>query len=280
MRCDAQPFRLRVSLFAAEAVRGDALQAGWGRRRREVIQRQSEAIVLRTWPFHEADLLVSFFTREQGKVKGIARSAMKSRKRFGGALEPMTHVVASYVEKPRQDLVRIDSFEVISTPLSRPIDYGRTAGLQFVAEVLDDTLQEHDPQDAVFRLALAVLEPMQVGRVWMPLTYFALWVTRLMGWMPELTRCSVCGGGLRGVAAYYHPSEDGLLCAEHRRPAGATLSLESVALATRIFSSPITAFAAEEWPRSRALDLRRFVFGALERHLEHRLSSARALAKL
>ena len=77
------------------------------------ITHQGEAIVLRTWPFHEADLLVSLFTRDQGKVKGVARHAMKSRKRFGGALEPGTQVRAHYTERPRQDLVRLDQFEIL-----------------------------------------------------------------------------------------------------------------------------------------------------------------------
>ena len=64
----------------------------------------SEAVVLRTWPLHEADLIVSFFTRDYGRVKGVAKSALKSRKRFGGALEPMTVARAWFVEKPRQEL--------------------------------------------------------------------------------------------------------------------------------------------------------------------------------
>ena len=49
-----------------------------------MIQHVGEAIVLRTWPFHEADLLVSLLTREQGRVKGVARHALRSRRRFGG----------------------------------------------------------------------------------------------------------------------------------------------------------------------------------------------------
>ena len=64
----------------------------------------SEAVVLRTWPVHEADLVVSFFTRDYGKMKGVAKSALKSRKRFGGALEPMTVARAWFVEKPKQEL--------------------------------------------------------------------------------------------------------------------------------------------------------------------------------
>src|SRR5260370_27826279 len=103
-----------------------------------MIQRVGEAIVLRVWPFHEADLLVSLFTREQGRVKGVARHAMRSRRRFGGALEPMTHVRASYSEWPKQELVRLDAFEILSSPLTRPVDYARTAALELVGEVLEE----------------------------------------------------------------------------------------------------------------------------------------------
>src|ERR1700692_2518610 len=84
------------------------------------IPRVGEAIVLRTWPFLEADLLVSLFPRDQGRIKGVARHALRSRKRFGGALEPMTYVRASYAERPKQELVRLDAFEILSSPLARP----------------------------------------------------------------------------------------------------------------------------------------------------------------
>ena len=115
-----------------------------------VIAHQAEALVLRTWPLHEADQIVSLFTRDQGKLKGVAKSSAKSRKRFGGALEPMTYVLASYVEKPRQELVRLDSCEILASPLSAPVDYARAAALAFFAEVLEETLPDHDPQDPSF----------------------------------------------------------------------------------------------------------------------------------
>ena len=69
--------------------------------------KQSEAIVLRTYPLREADLLVTLFTRAEGKVKGIARSAKKSKRRFSGALEPMTSVRAFYDVRERQELARL-----------------------------------------------------------------------------------------------------------------------------------------------------------------------------
>src|ERR1017187_315026 len=244
-----------------------------------MIQHVGEAIVLRTWPFHEADLLVSLFTREQGRVKGVARHAMKSRRRFGGALEPMTHVRASYAEKPRQELVRLDAFEILSSPMSRPVDYARTAALQMVAEVLEEALPEGAPEDAVFRLALAVLDELQVGRVWMPITYFALWMNRLMGWMPELGHCVACGLDLRGGTVWYSEASDGVTCKDDRRPGSMALSAESVAQAGRMFRGTVKGVAEGGWPKGRAEDLRRFAIEVLERHLEGRLATARVLGR-
>ena len=243
-------------------------------------ERQGEAIVLRAWPFQEADLLVSLFTREQGRVKGVARHALRSRRRFGGALEPMTYVRATYAERPRQELVRLDAFEILSSPLSRPIDYARTAALQMVAEVIEEALPEGAPEDAVFRLALAVTDEMQVGRVWMPATYFALWMNRLMGWMPELGHCVVCGLDLRGGTVWYSATSDGVTCSDDRRNGSVGLSAASVGLAERMFRGNVKGLAEEDWPRERGADLRRFAVETLERHLERRLVSARALGRV
>jgi DNA repair protein RecO (recombination protein O) len=241
---------------------------------------QAEALVLRTWPVHEADEIVSLFTRNYGRIRGVAKAAAKSRRRFGGALEPMTWVSASYVEKPKQDLVRLDSCEVIASPLSDPIDYIRASALAFYAEVLEEAMPDRDPHEAAFRLVLAVLEHTRDNRVWMPVTYFSLWITRLLGWMPSLTHCTVCGGPFGAGPAWFQPQADGILCIHHRKASSRILSPDSLALARRIFQSPIAALATEDWPPSRAGDIRRFAIQSLERHLERRLHSAVALARL
>jgi DNA repair protein RecO (recombination protein O) len=266
-----------------------------------------EAIVLRTWPFLEADLLVSLFTREQGKVKGLARHAMKSRRRFGGALEPATHVRAHYTERPKQDLVRMDQFEILWSPLSAPIDNLRLAGLQLITEVLE-AMPELAADDNIFRLALTCLTAMQqppsqtgslasgqleaesqtsgsrqqpapIPNIHLAVTYFCLWMNRLMGWMPELGHCAVCGLDLRGEAVYWSPTADGVTCHDDRRAslsgsAGRSLSAASVAESHRIARTPLAELATEAWPPNRAADLRAFAIGTLERHLERRLRSA------
>ncbi len=244
-----------------------------------MILHQSDAIVLRTWPFQEADLLVSLFTRDLGRVRGVAKSALRSRRRFGGTLEPMTTVRATYAEKPRQELVRIDQFELVSSPLAQPVDYLRATTLAFYAEVLDNVLPDHDPQDAIFRLTLVVVDQTRTEACWLPLTYFTLWMTRLLGWLPNLERCTVCETPLNGTA-YFHVMSDGLCCADHRPPNSSLLARESLALAQSMERAPLAAFNDAPWPRQRTQDLRRFTMRTLERHLERRLHTAAALAQL
>jgi DNA repair protein RecO (recombination protein O) len=242
------------------------------------IPHHGEAIVLRTWPFLEADLLVSLFTRDQGKVKGVARHAMRSRRRFGGALEPATYVRAQYMERPKQDLMRLDQFEILWSPMTAPVDWLRAAGMQMVVEVLDEAMPDLAAEDNVFRLAMTCLTAMEnPATIWIATTYFALWMNRLMGWMPDLAHCAACGLDLRGQAVWWSATTDGVSCQDDRRPNSQVLSAQSVAENYRIARSPLAGLLQEEWPAKRARDLRAFAIAVLERHLERRIRSAAAL---
>jgi DNA repair protein RecO (recombination protein O) len=255
----------------------------------------SEAVILRTWPVHEADLLVSFFTRDYGRLKGMAKAALKSRKRFGGALEPMTLARAWFAERPRQELVRLDQLEILRSPLSTPVDQTRMAVLSFYAEVIDEALPERDPQATVFRLVASVLEQTnavkaeqdspglaqtQTSGPWMALTYFSLWMTRLMGLLPDIGHCMVCGETLGASEVRFNGYADGLFCGLHANGSGSGLSADSWQLAQRMLRAPAASFAGEAWPRKRGQDLRRFTLQTLERHLERKLKTAEALARL
>jgi DNA repair protein RecO (recombination protein O) len=240
----------------------------------------SEAVILRTWPVQESDLIVSFFTRDYGRIKGVAKAALKSRRRFGGALEPMTIARAWFAERPRQELVRLDQLEIVRSPLSGPVDPVLLAVLSFYAEVLDESLPEHDPQDAVFRLLVSVLERTTAQQPWMPLTYFTLWMTRLMGLLPDLAHCIVCGEPLHAERVSFNAFNDGLFCEVHRTASATALSPDSWQLAQRMLRAPVASFSEDPWPRRRAQDLRRFTLQTLERHLERKLRSAEALARL
>ena len=241
--------------------------------------RESEAIVLRTYPMREADLLVTLFTRTEGKVRGVARSAKKSKRRFGGALEPMTYVRAFYDVRERQELVRLDACEVLASPMATEVGYARAVGLAHLAELLDELLPDREANDAIFRLTLSVLQVMSGDDIWMPVTYFDLWLTRLVGFLPELTECIVCGRELDGDRAYFHALADGLMCVDDKRLASSDLSSDSRMLAAQMFRARVESFADTRWPKALGADLRKFLMQILQRHIEKKLVTAGMLEK-
>ncbi len=245
--------------------------------------KESEAIILRTYPLREADLLVTLFTRTEGKIRGVARSAKKSKRRFGGALEPLTYVRAFYDVRERQELARLDACEVLESPLATEVSYARAVALAHVAELLDELLPDGEANDAIFRLTLSVLHALQSNKtgsdVWMPVTYFELWLTRLVGFLPELTECIVCGRALNGSRAYFHALADGLMCVDDKRLASSEISSESRALAAQMFRAPVESFAGTAWPKPQGADLRKFLIQILQRHIEKKLVTAGMLEK-
>ena len=242
--------------------------------------KESEAIVLRTYPLRESDLLVTIFTRLEGKVKGVARAAKKSKRRFGGALEPLTYVRAIYDDRERQDLARLDSCEVIESPLATEVSYARAVALGHVAELLDELLPDREANDAVFRLTLAVLQELRGPSLWIALTYFELWMTRLVGFLPEFSECVICGRSLNGSRAFWHALADGLMCADDKRLASSEISAESRKIAAQMLRSRVSDFAAIEWPKEVCADLRKLLIQILERQIEKKLVTAGMMEKI
>ncbi len=241
--------------------------------------KESEAIVLRTYPFRESDLLVTLFTRVEGKVRGVARAAKKSRRRFGGALEPLTYIKAAYEDRERQELARLDSCEVLESPLTSEVSYPRAVALGHVAELLDELLPDREANDAVFRLALSVLSQLRGKELWLPITYFDLWMARLMGYLPELTECLACGRTLNGSRAFFHALADGLMCPEHKRLASSEMSAESRKLAAQMLRAPLSTIDAVGSQKSGG-DLRKFLLQILERHIEKKLVTRGMVEKM
>src|ERR1051325_1144921 len=110
----------------------------------------TDALILRTYKLGESDRIVVFLTRDRGKRRGVAKNARQSRRRFGGALEPLTCGRVGYMERERRDLVRLDYVEATRSPLSAAA--GDALGhVEYFAELIDEWAQEADPNESLFR---------------------------------------------------------------------------------------------------------------------------------
>src|SRR5260370_3520908 len=120
--------------------------------------RVSETFVLRTYPYREADLIVSFFTRDQGKLRGVAKRARRPKSPFGSGLERLSHVRMAYLLRENQELATLTGCELIESHFHLPSDYGRGVALDYFTEVAEQLLPAHEVNEKFFRLMKAVLD--------------------------------------------------------------------------------------------------------------------------
>jgi DNA repair protein RecO (recombination protein O) len=204
----------------------------------------SESYVLRTYPFRESDLIVSFFTRDQGKLRGVAYRARKPKNTFGSSLERLSRVHATYVQKETRELVTLSGCELVQSQFGLLQDFEAGVGLDYITELSDNLLPPNEPNERFFRLLTAVLEFLHErspGSVWAATTYFSLWATRLSGFLPDLS---------------IYPD---------REVSEGSRQLASLMLRTHISSMP-----ALPWTKETASDLRRLLVRLMEEHVERR----------
>jgi len=162
----------------------------------------TEAFVIDVRKLQEADRLVILFTQDDGKVRGVAPSAARSRKRFGGKLERLSRVNVRYFEKEGRELVRIDSCDLLEESFTLHQDLESTALLAYVAEMVDTFVHEREADPRYFRLVGSVLAAVRGGADRKLLArYFQIWTLRLHGLMPDLDRCGGCGRELARTGA-------------------------------------------------------------------------------
>lgn len=206
----------------------------------------SESFILRTYPLREADLIVSFFTRDQGKMRGVAPRARRPKSSFGSGLERLSHVKAAYFQKENRELVNINSVEVIHSQFVLASDYDASVALDYLAEISDQLLPPGEVNERHFRLLIAVLDHLRAGgNIWPAVTYFSLWAVRLAGFLPDLR-----------------------------------LSAESQEIAHQMLVTPVAQLPAREWSKETASDLRRGLLAIIEAHVERRILSAPMLESL
>jgi len=141
----------------------------------------TDALILRTYKLGESDRIVVFLTRDRGKKRGVAKNARQSRRRFGGALEPMTYGRVGYVERERRDLVSLNYVEPARSPLSA-LDGQALGYVGYFAELIDEWAPDADPNEALFRLGSSVVDALASGVPVEPLArYFEYWLLRLQG---------------------------------------------------------------------------------------------------
>lgn len=157
---------------------------------------ETEAFVLRTFTLKEADKVCLFFTREAGKIRGVAHGARRLRSRYGASLEPFTEVALVYYQKENKELVSVANCEIIRSQFQEGMSSELLGVMHYMAELVIEFLPDHEQNVRVYRLIAAVLkavdsETKSYQLIWV-VRYFEIWMLKLAGFFPDWNRCDAC----------------------------------------------------------------------------------------
>lgn len=200
-----------------------------------------EAIVVGMMAYRETDMIVHLYTREHGRISGLARGARKSVKRFGGVFELFARISVNFL--PADNLVAIRGADAFTIHPGIRTALERIAYAGYAAELVSALTPEKYPNKRVFRLLCAYLEQLDSSPV-VPSDrhFFEINLLNILGYRPPLDSCTRCGGAFTAEGGCWSPGQGhGIYCrrcsANGSRLGGSSICLLLEAMKTGRFGT-------------------------------------------
>ena len=231
---------------------------------------RDQGVVLRTIKLGEADRIVTFATQGHGKVRAVAKGVRKTKSRFGGRLEPITHLSLQFYEGRELDIVTqaeaLDHFRVIRE------DLDRLARATTMLEAIDQVAQERQPSTRLYQMLVGALRALAAHNAPLLVPAFFLKLLALEGFQPILDGCASCGEP--GPLVAFDVGVGGALCPACAR--GPRVSEQAVDLMHRILDGGLAGVLNEPVTPATS-EVANLATRAMEHHLERRLRSVTVL---
>jgi DNA repair protein RecO (recombination protein O) len=227
---------------------------------------REQGVVLRTYKLGETDRIVNLLTAGRGKVRAVAKGVRKPGSRFGGRLEPFSHVDLQLYEGRNLDIVTqaelIDGFAGVRD------DFALSACGSSMVEAADLIAQEGERSNRLYVLLLDGLRQLLAVPQW-PASVLDAYLLRLVsvaGYHPQLDACAGCGAA--GAHAVFHLAAGGVVCL--RCAPGGSRPLEPQTMAL------LHSLAGADWGNDAAADprARRAVSALINSFLQYHLGRA------
>ena len=226
---------------------------------------------MRTWEFGETDLIVSFFTSEKGRLKGVAKGARKSRRRFANCLDLFCLTRLEYERKKEEGLYFIHSGKLVHGFPGLRTDFSSLSLASYMIELTEILFPVGVAAKRMFELLNASFSALTEDNNSDPLRIvFEAKAMALGGYEIDLGRCAHCGRAYKGEGrAVFKQSKGGIVCLkceqESKRSPG--LGPDAAKALMVIQSTP--------WDKAQALSLNdemiREIKPVLKRHIEYRI---------
>ncbi|HEY8316955.1 MAG TPA: DNA repair protein RecO [Gaiellaceae bacterium] len=243
---------------------------------------KTEAVVLRSIRFGEADRVLHLYTAERGRVGAVAKGVRKTKSRFGGRLEPLSHV-ALMLHQGSGELQTVTGVELVHHHQTARDDFYRLSVGLIGAEAMLRLFTEQEQNERAFTALVRFLDaldeaPHAAERPTLdPLALaFQLKLLWLSGYLPHLTSCVECGATETTLAGY-SPRAGGAVCRSCANHAEAlALSPEGIDGIEALLGSPLADVASLTLSERATRDALRVITASYEYHGGFRLRTLSA----
>lgn len=238
----------------------------------------TEAIILHTSPVRERDKLVVFLTPDHGKRKGWAYGARSMKSRFGASLEPLAKVRIGYVEKEAEEVVRIESVDLLRSLFPAQQNLLASLAATYIAESVDTFAPSGDPAELLYRLLDRSTEALLAGaRPVAVVAYAEVWILRLGGIFPSMRECIGCESPLERPLRF-DLGREGFVCSDCAAREAMILPNNVADALEAIMRAPVAEFAARNDSRDTLFEVRSLAATVRRNFLGHELKSFEVLA--
>lgn len=234
---------------------------------------RTDAIVLQTFASRDRDKLVVFLTPLEGKIKGWAYGARSLKSRYGASLEPLAKVHIGYSERESDEVVRIESVDLIRSLFPAQQRLASALAATYIAETVDTFAQPNDPSEVIFRLLdhaaealLGEIDPLSI------VTYVEVWILRIGGIFPSMRNCGFCHEPLDRPLRY-EATASAFACKGCADGRGLLLPNDVSDEISAILRMPVEEFARLPHRLETLFELRSFVRDLRRNFLGHELKS-------
>jgi DNA repair protein RecO (recombination protein O) len=181
---------------------------------------KTTGFVLRTLSYSESDLIITFYSHDFGKLKGIAKGAKRSKKRFANVFEPFSLTNIIFSRRNRDTLAFIESCDIIDHHHAIRQDMEKTLIASYFIDLTDHFSPEGKKNEKIFHLLKNFLQ--MLGREEASdaaVRFFEMRLLKLAGFEPAIDRCIVCKMPvINGNLYYFHAHEGGIKCSACAKP--------------------------------------------------------------
>jgi DNA repair protein RecO (recombination protein O) len=175
---------------------------------------RTEAIVIGSLDLGEADRLITFYSRQFGKMKAVASGSRRLKSRWSRSTQLLTHCTVVFYEKRNTQLNRLRQCDIINSFSGLWSELKKiTAGL-YLAELIVRTTLEGEENEELYHLILQILSLIeQGGDIETSLRIFEIRALRMLGYEPQITRCVRCDQIIgKAQRVIFSPAEGGVVC--------------------------------------------------------------------